>query len=162
MCKSWKENIIRAIIILCCDSKHSTNLLLLVHRHVTVTTPTRTAVCRRVLATMALARASVVTQSESSVTNIYKQAINWLIIMQVDYNQSRGTGAGPAGPANAGPMFTQKSRNKRARSWNSNCAELQRHRQLTRVRRLLPAPTVFPGPAKTANSATSDAFFHNF
>ncbi len=31
----------------------------------------------------------------------------------------RGTGAGPAGPADAGPMFTQKSRNKRARSWNS-------------------------------------------
>ncbi len=34
----------------------------------------------------------------------------------------RGAGAGPAGPANAGPMFTPKSRNKRARSWNSNWA----------------------------------------
>ncbi len=34
----------------------------------------------------------------------------------------RGAGAGPAGPVNAGPMFTPKSRNKRARSWNSNWA----------------------------------------
>ncbi len=34
----------------------------------------------------------------------------------------RGAGAGPAGPADAGPMFTPKSRNKRACSWNSNWA----------------------------------------
>ncbi len=32
----------------------------------------------------------------------------------------RGAGAGPA--ANAGPMFTPKSRNKGTRSWNSNWA----------------------------------------
>ncbi len=36
--------------------------------------------------------------------------------------ENRGAGAGPAGPANAGPMFTPKSRNKSARSWNSNWA----------------------------------------
>ncbi len=34
----------------------------------------------------------------------------------------RGAGAGTAGPANAGPIFTPKSRNKRTHSWNSNSA----------------------------------------
>ncbi len=36
---------------------------------------------------------------------------------------SRGAGAGPAGPADAGPMFTPKSRNKRARSWMAAAAK---------------------------------------
>ncbi len=45
----------------------------------------------------------------------------YLSVLYCTYGD-RGAGAGPAGPANAGPMFTPKSRNKRARSWNSNWA----------------------------------------
>ncbi len=36
---------------------------------------------------------------------------------------SRGAGASPAGPADAGSMFTPNSRNKRARSWMAAAAK---------------------------------------
>ncbi len=38
-------------------------------------------------------------------------------------SNNRGAGAGPAGPADAGPMFTPKSRNKRARLWMAAAAK---------------------------------------
>ncbi len=46
--------------------KLNTDLFLLIHRHLTVTTPIRMAVCRRVLATMAPTRVPVDTPSSPS------------------------------------------------------------------------------------------------